>query len=672
MALSFGSNTTPVATQQQPAPAASSGFNFGGGTPAPALGAGAPATSGAFNFATPVSAGVATPAAPTNGGFSFGNAPVAAAPATATSGAFNFAAAPTPAAPVGLGATPAPTVTTLTQQQQQQQQGTTNNVATIITPSTPYNELPMEVRTLIDGIVESAHRHRRTMASIDSMYPVLLDGGSSGSSSNGGGGQDATSSSSSSLISSNNTNQQPQLLIDRNATPLPLQIKAITTSLNNIHVNAKNMLSKANLSKNKVEDLYQKSLKYALWPMEALVVRWGMNSDGNGSGRVGGGNHNGWGKITSNNGNMMSSSNNNNLISSAANSVTALGVNINANNTNSTETRQKMERQLSEAVRRDASTVERLESIPSPYAWETLRDLEMATEDVAKNVLDAKRKVDTLLMVRNGSGGGGYNNGNGAVHDNVSGEEVGDAISGLASALLRVATQTGRVHEQTETLRNLHRRRIRQRKEQQQQQQLHYHHHRQNHQHQYNQHYHDTHEGGIDPFEIADRNEAEAEASLTEEARRVFLEVGAKMTPAPVSAVPTVGGGMFGATPAPVANGGLFGATQAVPATGGGLFGATPTSGLFGATPAAPAPAGGLFGAPPAGGLFGSAAAAPAFGTAPTPAFGAAPTAAAPTFGAAPAPAFGAAQQPGTTTFGIAAPTPAPDRSRKGRKGRRK
>ena len=133
--------------------------------------------------------------------------------------------------------------------------------------------------------------------------------------------------------------------------------------------------------------------------------------------------------------------------------------------------------------------------------------------------------------------------------------------------------------------------------------------------------------GAADPFEMADRREAEEERKVQERIASEVAVAAGKMGP---------GAGVAPGTPAPApaAGGALFGAPAPAPTTGGGLFGSTPapapaTGGLFGAASPAPAPTGGgLFGATPApapaagGGLFGAAPAAPAFGAAPAPATG--------------------------------------------------
>ena len=135
--------------------------------------------------------------------------------------------------------------------------------------------------------------------------------------------------------------------------------------------------------------------------------------------------------------------------------------------------------------------------------------------------------------------------------------------------------------------------------------------------------------GAADPFEMADRREAEEERKVQERIASEVAVAAGKMGPGATAGTPGAA-----PAPAPAAGGGLFGAPAPAPATGGGLFGSTPapapaTGGLFGAASPAPAPAGGgLFGATPApapaagGGLFGAAPAAPAFGAAPAPATG--------------------------------------------------
>ena len=239
-------------------------FSFGNKSPAPAPAFGAPAApafgaapSGGFGGAAPAPFGAA-PAlfgspAPA-GGSLFGSAPPASSggfgAASKPGGLFGspspapgglFGSAPTPA-PGGLfGTTPAPAQGGLFGSQPapapQPQQPS-------VSSQTSYSQLPPQVKQVIDGIHSQMMQHKRSMAQVQTMAPVLL----------------------------RNPTQSADAAAGASA-PLMEQFQVMAGKLQEIESNLQACSRQAMCVKSKYEETTTQAIVYGIWPMEALASR---------------------------------------------------------------------------------------------------------------------------------------------------------------------------------------------------------------------------------------------------------------------------------------------------------------------------------------------------------------------------------------------------------------
>jgi len=688
-----------------PAPAAGGGFSFGG-TPAPAAGAAAaPSTSlfGAPAAPTPASGGLfGAPAAPAPAGGGLFGAPKTPAPAggglfgapapapTAGGGLFGATTAPAPAAGGGLfgatapapattglfGATPAPATSGLfgattapapasgglfgatapaaasqqmMQQQQQQQQPFSGN--------TPYAQLPDNAKRAIDQIYQLMMQHRRTLASVKTMAPALLnveDGTAATNSAARGASRETPSPADAAAGSPRRPASSNSTPTDLSNQTLPQQMTSLQTQIQTLLQSAETNLIEAQTLKLRAGEAAVQAKMHGAWPVENVAARRGV-------------------ALSSIKGLVGDLSNKNNAGSTATPSlggaapagsnVTNAGGGAPASSLNLSGMTNIDAEALQQIMNVRASHVDRIEKMPSPYFWEVLRDFEQRVDAIHRDVEAVRARLaiaEEAERVRSMGEGGRVNEtsillGGGGMNTDAVLYAEGTAplpqkLATLARSqndmFLRIAAQAARSHEALEEMK------------------LRY------------QRFCQTYtRGGYyeDPFLKADVEEVGREREMQQRIRQE--QVAMAEPPKPPAAAPqgaaAPAGGLFGQPAAAPAGGGLFGATA--PAPGGGLFGAStpaPGGGLFG-TPA-PAPStGGLFGqpapapAPVGGGLFCAPAPAPAGGGL----FGApAPAAGGGLFGAAaPAPAtggglFGAAATPapagGGGLFGATAPAP--------------
>ena len=684
MAFSFGA-PAPAGAGAAPAPAAAAGgFSFGAPAPAPAAGAAPAPAAGGFSFGSPAPAAPGAPAkspAPAGGGFGFGApAPAPAAPAPAAGG-FGFGA-PAPAAPAlaggglfgstpapaagtslfgapapaagggglfgsttpapapsafGFGApTPAPAPTAFGAPAPAAAAAGAASQQQYLTGHTPYSSLPPAAKKMVDDIHSLMMKHKKDLATVGSMAPALLHVPHGSAAMSVGAGIDAADMAGGSPArprpAANTTSAATASRmsdIDPNRTPLPTQIDILSQAQRTAAVQLESCLSTATQLKSDAERLAVQGIQYGSWPVEALAARRNVQLSALSTDPP---------PISAPNGQPGTPS------------IKAPGQN-------------RLESSLrTQLLDMAASHVDRIEHLP--YLWEVLQELEGRAQQLANRIDALGRQLYTAELARDGGVGGVGGVGGGQYHgsgaDGTAGSRMlppllgmaamgrGDAASGTglgggigsdlvvynpnpavamaaatlgghpqsyeeelaavarqqAEAFLRVAAVVARSHDALDELRGRCRRVAAVR-------------------------------GAADPFELADRREAEEERKVQERIRSEVAVAAGKIGPgAGAGAAGAAPGTPGAAAPAPAAGGGLFGAPAPAPAMGGGLFGSTPapapaTGGLFGAASLAPAPAGGgLFGATPApapaagGGLFGAAPAAPAFGAAPAPATG--------------------------------------------------
>uniref|UniRef100_A0A7S4J9M0 Nucleoporin Nup54 alpha-helical domain-containing protein n=1 Tax=Odontella aurita TaxID=265563 RepID=A0A7S4J9M0_9STRA len=566
----------------------------------------------AFSFGTPAPAAAPGAPAPAGGGFSFGAAPAAPAPGAArpvSGGGFSFGGTAAPAAPASaggglFGSTPAPAAFGSAPAAP-----ATFPTAPAATPQQPisahtsYSQLPDNAKRALDAVHDLMTRHRRTMMGLQSMAPALL---LTPETTVGGivTAADAAAGPPSPALGSKTSGGDPD------KTPLPRQISDLRSRVSSLAGRVDRSLSDASYLRAESERLCQGAIMHAAWPIEAVAVRRGV------------------------------------LLRQPSHT--------------SGEARRGVEGALGHLLDVQASAVDRIELMPSPYLWETIRELQERLEAVRLevdalsdrlSVAERSHEEGALLALPGGGAGRGVV---GFGPRDTSAERIASVVRAQSDAFVRVAAAAARAHDDLERLRARYRRAASA-----------------------------AGYAGDDPFARADAREAEEERRGQDQIRSGVASAAAAGVTAAQTTQPSAlaSTGAFGApAPAPPPAGGLFGTPAPAPATGG-LFGSAsapapaPGGGLFGSTTPAPAPTGGgLFGAstpaPAAGGgLFGSttpAAPAPAAGAG---LFGAAPTAPAPSaggFGFSATPAPGTAAAP-ATTFGNP-PARSKSKSRSGRR----
>jgi len=609
MAFSFGAAaTTPApAFGAAPAPAfgaapaaAAPAFGAAPAAPAPAFGAApaaaapafgaAPAAAPAFGAASAPAFGAAPAAAPATG-FAFGTKPAApaaapfsfggAAPAAPAAGGLFGAAAPAGGlfgakpATGGLFGAPAPAAAT-----------SAFGFGTPAAPAVPQQQMAAVVQ--MSKHTPYASLPDNAKAAIDAVYKVMETHRRT---------MNNITCMSPALLTTRNQHPQPHQQLpsfaqeekkEEEVTPLSFELNELNSKLQLISSKVLQYQQQALLLQEESSNLAQSAKESGLWQIQALAIRRGVY-------------------LTP-------------TTTLAATPSTTGG----------------QDAKIRDMRDLEASTVDRVEEMPSVYLWNVILNLE-------SRLLALDRAVSNLgteLEVISRSGGAVVN-----PNEHVNGrEQVADIVEKQHAAFLRVAAMASKCRDVLENYKSIYRRELREHQQKQSRQQ------------QFSS-FSNTPEI-MDPFQRADAEELENEQRLQSRIRATIaaepISAMAKSQPA----APAPATGLFGATaPAPT---GLFGA-PAAPSTG--LFGApapAPAGGLFGApAPAAPA-TGGLFGAPApaapaAGGLFGAPAP-----VAPTPAFGFGSTPAAPAFGTAPAaPAFGApAAVPAGGLFGAPAPAP--------------
>ena len=236
-------------------------FSFGNKSPAPAPAFGAPAAptfgaapSGGFGGAAPAPFGAAPAPFGSAGGSLFGAAPPASSggfgAASKPGGLFGspspapgglFGSAPTPA-PGGLfGTTSAPAQGGLFGSQPAP---APQPPPPSVSSQTPYSQLPPQVKQVIDGIHEQMMQHKRSMAQVQTMAPVLL--------------------------------RHPTQSADAAAgasAPLMEQFQKMAGALQVIESNLQACSREAACVKAKYEQTTTQAVVHGIWPMEALASR---------------------------------------------------------------------------------------------------------------------------------------------------------------------------------------------------------------------------------------------------------------------------------------------------------------------------------------------------------------------------------------------------------------
>eukprot|EP00984_Skeletonema_dohrnii_P017198 scaffold7777_cov65-Skeletonema_dohrnii-CCMP3373.AAC.1 len=595
MAFSFGA--TPA-----PAPAGGGGFSFGGGTPAPAPSGGlfgnnntatpAPAPTGGGLFGTPA------PAPAPAGGSLFGGTPSAAAPAPATGGGL-FGSTPAPAptagglfgapspAPAGgslfgapspapasgglFGSTPAPAPGSLfgapqpapaMQQQQPQYQQQPQQYQQPLSGNTPYAQLPDNAKRAIDGIYQLMMQHRRTLASVKTMAPALLnvdhDGVDNSNMMNstttmGGGLSPADAAAGSPRRTSSNNNKDPSSI------PLPQQMIALHSQIQTLLQSAESNLIGAQQLKVRAGEATVQAKMHGAWPIENVAARRGVALS-TVRGILGGGGPNA--NSQSGQSSSLSSSGGNTANNTTTTATTGVSGGTPASSLNVSGMDNIDAIALQHIMDIRAAHVDRIEAMPSPYMWDVLRNFEQRVASVQRDV-DAVRDRLTIaeeaerVQSMGGIGGGAGGNETALLLTNADnfnamtslmlyeGSEGAQAplskrLATLARSqndmFLHIAEKAARAHERLDEVKSRYRR------------------------------FCESTKGGYydDPFIKADIEEVSREREMQQ---KIMEEQIATAPPPPVAApqaAPAPSTSLFGASPAPAA-GGLFGAPAPAP-----------------------------------------------------------------------------------------------------------
>jgi hypothetical protein len=289
---------------------------------------------------------------------------------------------------------------------------------------------------------------------------------------------------------------------------------------------------------------------------------------------------------------------------------------------------EEFRKELQRMLDREMMGVDQVEMMPSPYLWQTIREMEdryMVLNGLKENL---KQELDNATQVTPGD------------------VTFGTVFEWQKSRFIKVKERLDEAHAQVQQLRRLYA----------------------------------QFETGVNVLEKARQEEQMYQQDLHSRMNLMMLKQLPASTagPAPASgglfnsSPAPAAGGLFGSSPAPAA-GGLFGSppapsngllgTAPAPSTGSSIFGGStpaPASGpsFFGGTPAPGAPAPSAFGTPSTGSLFGNTGAStPATAPSGGLSFGATP-AAAPAGGAPAMPSFGGAAASTTPLFASTASTP--------------
>lgn len=418
--------------------------------------------------------------------------------------------------------------------------------------NTPYAQLPENAKRAIDQIYQLMMQHRRTLASVKTMAPSLLNVEDDIARNNvQRGAQEISSPADAAAGSPRRPPPAAATPADPSNRTLPRQMTDLHTQIETLIQSAETNLADAERLKSRAGQAAAQAKVHGAWPVEAVAARRGV-------------------ALSSIKGLLADSSGGNSAqgATAAGGAPAASGGKASSSNLSGMDNTYAVA--LQHLMDARASHVDRIEAMPSPYFWEVLRDFEIRADAIHRDVevVRARLSIAEEAERARGNGRGGPDEaalllGRADAALYVGGEmplrqELATLARSQNESFLRIAAQTARSKEALEEMKVRYRR--------------------------FCQAYH---RGGRyeDPFLKADAEEVARERDMQRRIREEQLAAAPPPKLAP--AAPAPAGGLFGA-PAPAPTGGLFGAPAPAPA--GGLFGAP--------APAAPAPGGSLFGAP--------------------------------------------------------------------------
>ena len=257
------------------------------------------------------------------------------------------------------------------QQQQQMHQQMQQQMQQSFNGNTPYAQLPDNAKRAIDQIYQLMMQHRRTLASVKTMAPSLLQSVDN----NGNNGNNNTQSNIRS-VSTPGENLSPadaaagsprrsttnQVTVDPSSEPLPQQMVTLQTQIQTLLQSAETNLNEAKQLKERAGEAAVQAKMHGAWPIENVAARRGVALSSI------------KGLVNNNNNASASTPGGNTTSGTQASSVNVSGM----TNLDAIALQQIMD------IR--ASHVDRIESMPSPYYWEVLHNFEQRVSMVQRDV----------------------------------------------------------------------------------------------------------------------------------------------------------------------------------------------------------------------------------------------------------------------------------------------
>lgn len=291
------------------------------------------------------------------------------APANAPAGGLYGNSAPAPSAGLFGASAPAPPSSFAAPAAPQQQQ----QYAAPLSGNTPYSQLPSHVKHAIDDIYRQITTHRRTLASIASMAPSLLEPDHDSNDSE----QPPTAAD----IAAGS----PRKIDTKQSSNLARQLSILRREIEEIAARSDDNLQSSNRVKAAAGEAAAATKLHGMWPVEAVAARRRVVLSGLRR-RVEDG---------------AASSNNHNNNNNSDNKGNEL-----SRRNDPLSTMPEMDAlALRHVTDVRAASVDRREQIPSPYYWEMMRDLETRARGLCVGMEGVASRLEE--GTRSGGGGGG-------------------------------------------------------------------------------------------------------------------------------------------------------------------------------------------------------------------------------------------------------------------------
>jgi len=259
-----------------------------------------------------------------------------------------------------LFGSPAPTM-----QQQQQQMQQQHQMQQSFNGNTPYSQLPDNAKKAIDQIYQLMMQHRRTLASVKTMAPSLLQSVENNGNNNTQSNTRGVSTPGENLSPADAAAGSPrrptnQVTVDPSSEPLPQQMVTLQTQIQTLLQSAETNLNEAKQLKERAGEAAVQAKMHGAWPIENVAARRGVALS------------------------SIKELVNNNAASSTIGGKTTTGTQASSVNVSGMTNLDAIALQQIMDIR--ASHVDRIESMPSPYYWEVLHNFEQRLSMVQRDV----------------------------------------------------------------------------------------------------------------------------------------------------------------------------------------------------------------------------------------------------------------------------------------------